>query len=264
MNWIQGFLYGIISGLCEIIPVSSTGHQILLCSIFGKERDPILNALVHISLIFAIYLACNNSLNFHLPFSGSRRRRRKTTPETKYINTAAVVFSVFAALFTYLSRSGVSLITVSVLFLINGIVLFLSGRLLQGNRDVYGLSTLDSALTGLFGALSVFPGFSRTGLMLSYNVARCADRQKALDWILRISVPALTVLTVLDIITAFVAVPALTVSVFFGYLCSIIGAFLGGYAGVLVMRFLAVRTGFSGFAYYVWGVALFSFILYLI
>ena len=79
------------------------------------------------------------------------------------------------------------------------------------------------------------------------------------------TVPTILFLLVLDLISVFtVGLTALSFWLFIGYILSISAAFAGGYIAIKLMRFLLVNSGLSGFAYYSWGAAAFTFILYLI
>ena len=126
------------------------------------------------------------------------------------------------------------------------------------------MSRLDGFLIGLSGVLSVFPGISRVGATLSAASARGADRHNALSWSLLLSIPALVVLMGFDVLNlATQGIDAFVVQRLIEYILTFITAYGGGYLSILIMRFLAVRSGFSGFAYYCWGASLFTFILYM-
>ena len=266
MNWFESLIYGLISGLTELIPVSSSAHQYLLLKIFGYEKaDPLLNALIHIAIIVAIYIAYSTQLmQLRQSLSQHSRRRSHADHTYKFINAAAIPLGVCMILLTYIFKSAYTLANVAVFCLLNGIVLFISGRALQGNKDASSMSSLDAGVTGLLGAFSVLPGISRTGVMLSWSIFRGADKEAALRWTILLSVPALFLMTAFDVIELFTAFQAMPFAVYLGYLLAIGGAYLGASAAIALMRFLAVRAGFAGFAYYSWGAALFAYILYLI
>ena len=126
------------------------------------------------------------------------------------------------------------------------------------------MSLLDSYLIGIAGALSAFPGISRIGSSTSVAYARGAVRQNALNWALLLSIPALVALMGMDILNIITNISAVNFwSSFLYYILAAGSTYIGGCFGILLMKFLTVRTGFSGFSYYSWGAALFTFILYL-
>ena len=269
MNWLQSILYGFISGMSELIPVSSSAHQYLMLKIFGVDKaDPLLSFFLHLSIIVAIYYSYKTTvLKFIYQFQSSGRRRRKTAIdnyELRFLKTASILMLLGMLLIKFVFSSTYSLADIAVISLINGLILFVSGRALQGNKDARSMSALDSAATGLLSALSVLPGMSRTGICLSYPIFRGADRREALDWAIVLSIPALTLLSAIDLIEMITMFQPMTFVVYLGYIPAIACCYFGSYIAIQILRFLAVRTGFSGFAYYSWGAALFAFILYLI
>ena len=63
MNWFEGLIYGLISGLTEIMPVSSRAHQNILRQIFGiRQSDPIADLLVHLAVLIALLIGCRGML----------------------------------------------------------------------------------------------------------------------------------------------------------------------------------------------------------
>lgn len=268
MNWLQSFIYGLISGLSEIIPVSAAAHQELLCKLFGQDNpDPLLNFLIHLSVLIAIYVNCRNYINQLLrSINTSKRRRGVQTAdyEMRFVKTGSIVLVVALFAFTYIFRSVNTLAKVAVFCFVNGLILFVSGRALQGNKTARHLSSLDAALAGILGALSVFPGISRIGACVSYPILRGSDRQAALNWALIMSIPAVAALTLMDLFSMFAGMEVLSFGVYLGYVLSMVSTYVGTTLAILLMRFIVVRNGVSGFAYYSWGAALFAFILYLI
>jgi undecaprenyl-diphosphatase len=111
----------------------------------------------------------------------------------------------------------------------------------------------------------VLPGISRVGCILSYSSLRGADKNHAINWAFAISVPALALISIFDLIS--IASTGISGVTFLNILACILAgvcSFIAAWGGVLLMRFVAFRSSFSIFGYMNWGVALISFILYLI
>ena len=97
------------------------------------------------------------------------------------------------------------------------------------------------------------------------TLIREADKQNGVTWALLLSVPAVAMLILLDFIAMFtVGIGTITLAVLGGYLLSMIFAFAGAFIGVSSIKVLITHSDYSGFAYYDVGLALFSFVLYLI
>ena len=127
------------------------------------------------------------------------------------------------------------------------------------------MSILDAIVFGILGALSAFPGISRVGISMSYATMRGADKQQAINWCQVLSIPAILLLIVFDIVgIAGGLPPAGGLASVFGYIMAAIGSFTGTYLCVFFIRTVISRANAAGFAYYSWGMALLVFILYLI
>lgn len=261
MNWFQSILYGFISGLTEFIPVSSRAHQAILLEMFGQTRaNPLLDFFVHIAILVGVYM----SRNYRVPGEQNRGGYLSASADVRFTRTATIPMLIGIVVFTYLLKGGASLLMVSLFCLVNGIILFIPGRMLQGNKDSRSMSALDGILAGLAGALSGLTGISRTGSIVSAATARGADRNQALKWAISLSIPAMAMLILIDIFNLFTAFQAVSFWNVVFYLLAAVAAYGGTYLGIRFIKIISVRIGFSSFAYYCWGAALFSFVLYLI
>lgn len=271
MSWFDSIIYGLVSGITEFLPISSQAHQSLLLHLFGEaNRDYVRDLIVHIALLFSVFTGCRTIIDQLRREQSLRQRNRRTHTgagsllEVRLLKNAAVPMILGLLILSYILGSQTTLLWVSVLLLLNGIILFVPERMMQGNKDERSMSGLDSLLLGASGALSAFTGISRTGAMLSTLSARGTGQKKALNWVLLLSIPALGTLIGLDIINIISSSAGIRFwASFGGYIISGIGSYLGGCIGIALMKLLAERSGYSGFAYYCWGIALFTFIMYL-
>lgn len=271
MNWLQSLIYGLVSGFTEFLPISSQAHQSLLMQLFGIDnRDPLCDFLVHLAVLLSLFAGCRpvlEQLRREQKLRIHNRRTHRTSQsllDLRLINNAAVPMVVGLLVLSYITKSGTAFPLIAVFLLINGIFLYAPERMVQGNKDARTMSGFDSILIGIAGALSAFTGISRVGAMLSVSIARGADRQKALNWVLLLSIPAIITLIFLDFFGIVIHAGEINfISNILSYILSATSAYCGGYLAILLMKFLTVRTGFAGFAYYSWGAALFSFLLYL-
>jgi undecaprenyl-diphosphatase len=202
--------------------------------------------------------------------SATPKRRRKHQPdqrrlmELRMLKTAAITMLVVFLLYPQIRSLNQSLILVAVLWAVNGAVLFAPVFLRHGNKDARSMTGFDSLLLGVSAALGMLPGVSRMGTVLSASVARGADQEHALNWAMLLSIPALAGILVFDVISIITGgVGLLGLFAAIGYALAGLGAFAGAHLSLRMMRSFSRRVGFSGFAYYCWGAALFAFIIYL-
>ena len=262
MNLLESFLYGLISGFAEILPVSAEAHQLLLDRLLGLEAGHhFLNIFMRISVLAALIFSCRKEIMSLRSFA-ARGRQPRPTAESRLVRTAVIPLLLGFFLVPYVRFLGQKLPLLALMLLANGLILYIPCRMLQGNKDARSMSGWDGLLIGFFGVAGVVPGLSRLGALVSVATARGADRQKALIWGLLICVPALLVVLFLDVVAAFRYGGGISAG-FLGTLLAMLGAGAGCYFGVKLLRYLAVKAGFASFAFYCWGAALFTFVMYL-
>lgn len=269
LDILKSVLYGLISGFSEIAPISSRAHQAIIMQLFGmSHRDPVLDLLVHIGILASIVF-CYKSELFQFAGSFSVSGRKHTSKDIKYENRflkTAVIPLIISMFFYSIGDKYEAQPLMIVLFLIiNAIILFVPDHIRQSNKNAGQMGFLDSLLVGLSTLAYCLPGLSRISVGMSIAIGRGAEKQSAFRWLLVLSVPTLAFLIILDLIGLFtLGLTAMTLWVFIGYVLSIAAAFVGCYIAIMLIRFLMVNSGFSGFAYYCLGAAAFTFILYLI
>lgn len=270
MEWFESILFGLICGLTEFLPVSAQAHETLMLKMFGATETPLLRLVIHAAVLLALYQSC---AEYIAAIMRERRllrippRRRKRQPDLgrvldwRLLRTAAIVLSLGFLVYSNLSVRRGDLLFIAPALVINGILLYVPMHMATGNKDSRSMSQLDAVLLGLAGALAMVPGISRVGVVTSAGIARGADREQSLRWSLLLSIPALIILIAFDVYA--IMTDGLGAVVLLQTVLAAVAAFGGAYTGIRVMRFMAVRAGFSSFAYYCWGAALFSFIMYL-
>lgn len=273
MSWLESLLYGLISGLTEFLPVSSRAHQVLLRKLFGGEAAGLTDLMAHLGMLTALLTCCRGQiakLRREQRLARIPKRRRKRQPDQRVrldgriVRTALLPLLLGFVFYLKCAELGEKLYLLSIFCILNGVILFLPALLPHGNKDSRSMSALDGWLLGLGAAMAVVPGISRIGVTHSVATMRGADRQNGLNWALLLSIPALMVLAAFDCYSMFAAnALALSFPVLLKSILVWAASFGGAYTGIFILRFLSVNAGYSGFAYYSWGMALFTFILYL-
>jgi undecaprenyl-diphosphatase len=134
----------------------------------------------------------------------------------------------------------------------------------QGNKDARSMSALEGILIGIGGAVSVLPGVSAVGSANAVASVCGAERTFALNLTYLMHMVLTIALMAFDVAAVFaVGVNGITAAAVVRYVIASLAAFGGAYVGIRGMRMLAVNIGFSIFAFYSFGAALLSFMLYL-
>lgn len=273
MDWLWTVLYGFVAGLAEFLPLSSPAHQSISAALFGlAAAAPLRQFLIRGACLAGLLSSCGTDLNKlrrdgHMARLPARRRKRpvdsRSIATNRLLNVAVFPLVIGLVFYRRANMWVSSLAGITIFLLINGILLFLPQYIRSGNKDGRNLSLLDGLLMGIAGAFSVFPGISRMSTIHFAASARGADKSYALQFALYLSVPALIVMLVFDAVAIFAGIEALSFLVIIQYLLAMVAAYFGSTFAISLMRSLSVRTGYGGFAYYCWGMALISMIIYL-
>lgn len=272
LTFLESILYGFVSGCSELLPVSSEAHQAMMLKLFGiTHKLPFCDLLIHIAVIAAIIFGCRENISRmrreNRAYSHSRNRTYRTAGhyEMRLLKAAAFWLLLSQLLRIWTGSMQLNYVLIVIFLIVNGLLMLLQEHLPQGNKKASQMSGIDSVAMGILSALSVLPGLSRNTVIISYCVARGADRQSVINWAFLLSVPALVMLCAFDIVgIVTLGFHVGSFLIFLCYLVAAIVAFAGAYLSITLMRVLAVRTGFDFFAYYSWGAALFTIVLYLI
>lgn len=272
LNWLESIFLGLLSGLTEILPVSARAHGILIHKILGKEQSVALySLLVHLAVFAAFYLSCQGQLVRILRakrLARIPRHRRKRPLDTRSLMDSSLwktmLVPVILAYLFYGKTFSVanSLIEISALLFLNGLILYIPQFLPGSNKDSRTLTRVEGILMGMGGALSVFPGISGIGAAVSVGSVCGVDRTYALNMSLMMGMGITGCLIVYDMIGVVSGgILGITILIVLKCLLSAAAAFSGAYLGIKIMRSLVSEVGISFFAYYCWGLALLTFVL---
>lgn len=275
MNWLQSVLYGFLSGAADILPVSSRAHGILLLKIFGTTVDGNFMLLfLHTAVMLALYVSCRPQLvrirrALALARIPKRKRRRpldtKSLMDFRLLRTIAVPILLAYLFFYKLFALGGTMLVVSIFLFLNGLILYIPQFLPTGNKDARSMTRVDGLLIGLGGALSVFPGISAVGAMVSVSSVLGVDREYGLNNALITAILISGCIVINDVLRiATNGLTGVTVQIVLVCIATGIAAFAGTFLGIRLLRSVQKNGSFSIFAFYCWGMALFTFFLNLV
>ena len=275
ITMIQSILYGLVCGFAEFLPVSSQAHRNILNCLFGVDQEePLMVMFLHIGALLALTISSMSllqRLQREMEIKRLARRRSRRQPDElalldmSIVKTACTVLLIgFVFYFEAAALHG-NLPMVAIFLVVNGLILHVPLYLPKGNKDGRTMSRLDAVLLGLGSALAMLPGVSRVGVSTSVGISRGATPQNAYKWALLISIPALVVHIVLDLV-GVVSAGLGQLDFSFILQCIMCGcaAYIGAIGAISLMKMIVYRSGIENFSYYCWGAALFTFILYMI
>ena len=275
LSFLESVLYGILSGLTDILPVSAPAHKILLLKLFGVGKEPaFLSLFLHLAILGGLYYSCQSQI---LKISRARRlarvpkRRRKRPLDTKSLMDFRLVQTMFLPtilgflLYDKVSPLGGKLMWVAIFLLINGVILYIPQFLPGSNKDSRMLSRVEGLLIGLGGAAAIFPGISAVGAAMSIGSVCGVEKNYGFDMALFLNMAVTVGFIVFDVLALIAGgLGALSFGIIMQYLLSAAAAFEGVVLGVRMMRKLLENNGLTSFAFYCWGCGLFTFVLNLV
>lgn len=274
VNILFSIFYGLISGMGEILPVSASAHGFLLGLMTDRDTtQPLLLLMIHAACLMALLIHSRHRIGYlrrEMRLASQPPGRRKRHPDLMAVLDSKVLMTILipVALGVFLSplayQRCTSLPMLALTLIVSGILIYIPHFQPGANRDSRHMSRKDSAILGVCAGLSAFPGISRTGMLISSGLLRGCDKNYILDITLLAMVPVMVCLILTDGVALIAAgVAGITVMALILSLLAAAAAFCGAWLAILILRFVSVNVGYCGFAYYNWGLGLFSFLLYL-
>jgi len=260
MTAAEGLVLGIVQGLTEFLPVSSSGHLVLAQNVL-HVRVPGLTVeiLLHLGTLLAVIIAFYREIHRLIidGFAGMLACKRVGCREVYRSNNGfrllclIVVGTVPAALAGFFLSGTIENIftdtaVVAVMLMVPGFLVF-STRLVSRPYRANGMLT--SFLIGCAQALALIPGISRSGATISCALHSGLSPEEAVRFSFLLALPAIagaTILKVGEITSGGIRVPVMPMVV------GMAAAFLSGYLAIKLLIKLLVRGRFSVFAYYCW------------
>jgi undecaprenyl-diphosphatase len=204
MTYLQGIVLGLIQGLTEFLPVSSSGHLLMVRNLMGLGDTPILfDVLLHMATLIVV-LVMFRKMILELLGSLFRWMTRKTVEQDRrnmkligIILIAVFITGVLGILISNLNISESPKIVFP--FYLVTAALLLTTIKSKGGRDYNDLNYKDGIFTGIAQGLGVLPGISRSGITISAGLYRQMNREVAAEYSFLISIPAILGALLLDL-----------------------------------------------------------------
>jgi len=201
LSLLQAFVLGIVQGLTEYLPVSSSAHLVLVPWALGWEFEPnaafAFDVLVQLGTLVAVIVYFWKDLMQMLRAVFQALRERRLTQDP-YIRLAAWIVlgtipAVIAgvALKDAVESAFASPVATSTFLLVTAVLLFIAERIGKRVRPLESLTWKDAVWIGLAQAVSIFPGISRSGATISAGVMRDLERPAAARFSFLLSIPVM-------------------------------------------------------------------------
>ena len=269
-------LLGLIQGIAEILPISSSGHFAVVNNLFKlsdiSEGHALFQALLYLSTLVSVCLVYWPELRamYYELLAMAGMGPLAEQERTRY-SAARCFFMLLLATMPLLlalpinSRMAVlndRNIFIGVMLILTGCLLYVSDKMIPGKKNQNNMTVFDALIIGLCQSVATIPGLSRSAVTISAGVATGLRRSFAVNFSFLLSIPAVFGAAILSFGNAlrvgidWACVPA--------YLVGTAVAILSGVASIHLMRYISRNSKFGGFSYYCWVVGVLSIILHLI
>jgi len=256
MNIIQAIILGIVQGITEFLPISSSGHLIVLQRVFGMEEPALtFDIVVHLGTLLAIIAV------FWADIVAIIKNPFGKMTGLLIVGTIPVVIAGFFLrnIMETHFRTGIWL---AAAFTLTGVLLIFADRLTTGTKEERDITWLDALLIGCCQALAIPPGISRSGTTITGALTRGLKRETAARFSFLLAIIAIAgagVLETIDVVQDGARVEAIGIMpLIFGF----IAAALVGYACIRLLLKLIKACKLRYFSFYLWGLAVLIFVDY--
>lgn len=273
MDYLFHITLGIIQGLTEFLPVSSSGHLVVFTKLFGLPTDLFFDTLLHVATALAVIIYFRKDLLEIIRgfFAGILLVIKEKN--VKKVFSESIPFRIGCLILIGTFVTGVigisfqdyfegwfdSLFATGCFFFLTGGLLLLAEWIGTGVKKEKDFSRMDALLIGAAQGAAIAPGFSRSGATISMALLRDLDRSLAARFSFLLSLPAILGAALIQSKDLIENMPYEVPWVSYGL--GFIAALISGYFSIRIfMDFIQKRT-LRPFAYYCFGAGTFTFIL---
>ncbi|MBW6516785.1 MAG: undecaprenyl-diphosphate phosphatase [Candidatus Cloacimonetes bacterium] len=254
---IKAIILGIIQGLTEFIPVSSSGHLVLAQEFLQLEDlGMTFNIVVHFATLIAVLIYFRqdiwrllSSLYYFKDNSEGRVRDRKVI---LYLAIGSVVTGVPSLLFaSSIAALFEQAFFVAFMLIVTGAILFISDLIPKRTREMHQTGIWRAMIIGISQFFAVIPGISRSGSTIATSLFVGLKRIEAAKFSFLLAIPAILGATIYDL-RSFTEIQSQHL---LGYVLGSLAAFITGYLAISILMKLIQTKKLKYFSFYVWALA---------
>ena len=274
MTLLSSILLGLIQGVAEFLPISSSGHLAIaehLLGVTGTHPPEFFDVLLHLGTLAAVFVAYWGDIRDMIVefFCGVRDLARHSTPVPVPPARRMILLIIVGTLplFAVLPiKDAVEGLADNIYFvggalIVTGFLLFASDRVKKGRKTERSATLLDVFLVGVAQAIATCPGISRSGTTITAGCFVGFERKFAVRYSFLMSIPAILGANILSIKDAMETVVWAEVPI---YMAGVLVSAVVGYACIRLLKMIADKGKFGFFAYYCWAVGALPLVLSLI
>ncbi len=263
MNIFMTILIGIIQGLTEFLPVSSSGHLVLAQHFLGMKEggDIVFEVFLHLGTMLAVVIYFRKALwnmvlsliNWKPTIDNQVHYHNRML--ILYLACATVATIVVYVLFGDVFKAAFTKpIIVSAMLFVTGTIIFVSDYIRDRGIPAFSAGFLRSLMVGLGQGLAIMPGISRSGTTIAVSLFAGIKRKDAAEFSFLLSIPAILGANLSEISYLVNLDKQMMIS----YLAGFVAAFISGYLVIAILIRLIQACKLKYFAYYCWTISVVS------
>lgn len=273
MSLLNALLLGIIQGVSEFLPISSSGHLSIAQNLFGLKMegsgDMFFEVLLHLGTLVAVFVVYwtdirDMVLEFFRTIGDIRRggMPKKIPPARRLI--LLIIIGTLPLLLVlpiqdFVEGLSSNTFVVGAALLVTGVLLFVSDRIRKGRKNASGATVADVLVVGVGQAVATCPGLSRSGTTIALGCLMGLERTFAVRFAFLLSIPAVLGANILKI--ADVAATGVDPALIPAYLIGVAAAAVSGYLSIRLVHLITNKGKFGAFAYYCWAMGLLTIVM---
>jgi len=209
----QAIILGLVQGLAEFLPISSSGHLAILQHFFGINPDQVLffAVMLHVGTLVSVFIVYWADIwgmirEFCLTWvdvahgKGMRINHNDDRKMCWLVIVATIPTAIMGLLFNdFFESLYSSLISIGIALLITGIILFIAERYGNGNKEIKRTTFTNAFIVGICQGIAIAPGISRSGCTLVGSLLSGLDRKFAAKFVFLVSIPSILGSVVLEL-----------------------------------------------------------------
>lgn len=275
MSILEGILYGLLQGIAEFLPISSSGHLALAQNLFGASSTEgndylAFNVLLHLATLVSVctvyrkdvWLVIKGCFTFFKKlFTKKLNLRRLEYGEKLFVMLVFATLPLVPAILIKDWLEAVSSVSwaIGLLLIINGAVLFISDKLSKNSLTLKKTNPVKAFYPGIAQIFGLLPGISRSGITITGGLLGGFKREDAVKLSFLMSIPAILGASVLELPEFFAnGIPAQNA---FPFIIGAITALISGFGAIKLLQYISKNKGFAIFSLYCVAVGVLAIIL---
>ncbi len=263
MTTVQAIILGIVQGLTEFLPVSSSGHLVLFSQLFNvQESSLVFEVMVHVGTLLAVLVVFRAEVwsliaaffkLLHKP--GDAKRLVNDDPGCRLL-LAIVLGTIPAVVVALVLKEQIEQLFSNSLFvgfmlILTGTILYVTERHEVTTKEMSKMSVKDAIIIGCGQAVAIIPGISRSGTTIAVGLFRGLDRESAARFSFLLAIPTILGALVLSLKNLFSGTGAMGTGVL---AAGFVAAALTGYVAIQFLLDMIKKGKLIWFSYYTWAI----------